>query len=192
MQVNAVSSQVTKTSVCVCVYRGQSVLGLEVEVISLIGTLSSSLPTSLSPSPPALLMKLFSVISSLPYYLSQSFSFSLLLSSTPSLSCYLSLFISHLFSAAGCLWSLQSTRGIETSIARRDRERSDKIREREKRDEEKKRCTDSESHWSQALDNTHTHAHAHSLMPDRANSIYTYRAITWQPNHCYWLKCQTQ
>lgn len=53
MQVNAVSSQVTKTSVsvCLCVYREQSVLGLEVEVINLIGTLSSSLPTPLPPSP---------------------------------------------------------------------------------------------------------------------------------------------
>lgn len=73
MQVNAVSSQVTKTSVCVSVCQEQSVLGLEVEVISLIGTPPP--PRSLSLCHPALPMMLFSAIPSLPYYLSQSFSF---------------------------------------------------------------------------------------------------------------------
>lgn len=43
---NAASSQVTQKEVCVCVRRDQSVLGLEVEVISLIGTLPCSLPAS--------------------------------------------------------------------------------------------------------------------------------------------------
>lgn len=55
-----------QSSLCVCVYPEQSVLGLEVEVISLIGTLSHSLPTYppfLLPSL-SLLMMLFSAISS--------------------------------------------------------------------------------------------------------------------------------
>lgn len=58
---------------CVCVYQEQSVLGLEVEVISLIGTLPFSLLLARSLSQ----MMLFSALSSLPCYLSQSLSFSL-------------------------------------------------------------------------------------------------------------------
>lgn len=159
-------------SVCLC--EEQSVLGLEVEVISLIGSLPCSLPTSpllpLSSLSPNYVIFSHLLPLSLPCYLSQSFSFSLFLSSTPSLSCYLPLFISHLFSAAGCLWSLQSTQGIQTSIARGDRDRRDEIREREKEKRWEKL-----SHWLRVtlITVSWQHTRAHSLMADRANSIYT-------------------
>lgn len=85
---------------------------------------------------------------------------------SPSFSCYLSLFISHLFSAAGCLWSLQSTQGIETSISGRRGERSRPDRQ-DKRERERERRWEKLSHrlrvtlitvsWQRA------HTHTHSL-----------------------------
>lgn len=101
-----IQCSVLSSNQCVCVYQEQSVLGLEVEVISLIGTRSSSLPTSLPLLLSSLLMMLFSAVSSLSPSLvicpnlSPFHSFS---APSPSVSCYLSLFISHLFSAAGSL-----------------------------------------------------------------------------------------
>lgn len=165
-------------SVCVSI-RNNLCLGLEVEVIRLIGTLPPHSPPHRSP--PAFLLSslsalpvLFSAISSplsppcyLPLIFLLFFFFLTLFSPpSPSFSCYLSLFISHLFSAAGCLWSLQSTQGIETSISGRRGERSRPDRQ-DKRERERERRWEKLSHrlrvtlitvsWQRA------HTHTHSL-----------------------------
>lgn len=156
---SGVLSSDLKQFVGVCVsIRNNLCLGLEVEVISLIGTLPTALPSPpLSPRLPSVISfcsagVIFShLLPSLPPLLSAPnlppFLFFLTLFSppSPSFSCCLSLFISHLFSAAGCLWSLQSTQGIETSISGRRGERSRPDRQ-DKRERERERRWEKLSH----------------------------------------------
>lgn len=153
------------------IYQEQSVPGLEVEVINLIGTLPRCLPTSrflfpsvisfswwcyfqtsLSSSHASLV-----ICPNLPSLHSLPLLYLLLFH--PSLSYYLCLFISHLFSAAGTLWSLQSSRGIETSIAARDRDRTDKIKGGEREREKRKSVAPTQSHTDRSVLTAHTHAH---------------------------------
>lgn len=139
----------------VCVYREQSVLGLEVEVISLIGTL----PPSLSFCHLSLLMMLFSAISPSPPYL---FSSSLLFSPRLHHSLVICPFSFHTcFRQRAVLWSLQSTRGESRHRLRGERSRPDRLDKREKRWEKV-------SHWLRVVLITvswrHTHTHMHTLL----------------------------
>ncbi len=155
--------------VCVCVYQEQSVLGLEVEVISLIGTLPCSLPTSpsvislslsLSLSPP---MMLFSAVHSLspslvicpdrsPFHsFSPRLRHSLVICPFSFHTCFLQ--------QGPSVISSKRTGGIETSIAGRDRGRRDKIREGEREKEMRKTVALTQSHTDHSLLTTHTHMH---------------------------------
>lgn len=173
----------------VCVCEKQSMLGFEVEVISLIGTLPCFLLLSLCHLFP--LMMLFSALSSLslsPPLLLSNLIF-LLFTISPPTSSSLSLSVPFHFTLVFCsLLSVFSSKLVgNRDIDCRERSRPWRQDKRGRDRGDEKNChSDWESRWSRSPDSTHTHAHF--LIADRANSVYTYRVISWQANHCYWVK----